>query len=153
MDCKCEMAKSDEQYPMLPHPDTHPIVNHNSGAVFRVLSCVFFITATRSVLRSTSECDVQLRTWMNCLNYILAVLVVREAVLIGVGQVRLVKWISVTAAAIGTGMWLWGNAAVSLSEKCDLEVWFFVFILLLWVDIAAVFLGLVYIYRLAFLNH
>lgn len=133
------MAKIEDADPML-QPLPSQSARTHLGPVVRGAGLVLFLLAVKAVLQNTTKCDQALSSCIQWVLNLATVAILREAAVVAGAKGRIVKAATIAVASGAMGLWLYGHLLVYMSGKCDMEVWYLAFLLLVWLDVAAFFL-------------
>lgn len=134
------MAKVEDMDSMLPSPAPP---SGNIGPVVRVAGLVVFVLALRATLQNTTKCDKPILAWVEWVIDLAMLAIIREVVVLLRGKGRVVKGATAVVVGVTACLWIYGHFPVYLSDRCDMEVWYLAFLVLIWLDITALFLCLV----------
>lgn len=136
------MAKVEDTDSMLPL-SSPAAPSGNLGPVIRVASLVVFILALKATLQNTTKCDKPILEWVTWVIDLAMLAIIREVLVLTRGKGRVVKGTTAAVVSVAACLWLYGHFPVYLSDRCDMEVWYLAFLVLVWLDITALFLCLV----------
>jgi hypothetical protein len=135
------MAKVEDMDSMLPLFSPAP-PSGNIGPVVRVAGLVVFVLALRATLQNTTKCDKPILAWVEWVIDLAMLAIIREVVVLLRGKGRVVKGATAVVVSVTACLWIYGHFPVYLSDRCDMEVWYLAFLVLIWLDITALFLCL-----------
>ena len=135
------MAKVEDMDSMLPL-SSPAAPSGNIGPVVRVAGLVVFILALKATLQNTTKCDKPILAWVEWVIDLAMLAIIREVVILIRGKGRVVKGATAAVVSVAACLCIYGHFPVYLSDRCDMEVWYLAFLVLIWLDITALFLCL-----------